>query len=116
MLELILAATGVVYIHTGDPSLPPRATQNGRASVEFAGSNSVFTQNTMRHSERKATTHCARDVSSGLLVFVTCLRGQRFEDRLYSNHLTHCKNEADVQELLESGYEAALLTTTTNTH
>jgi len=31
-------------------------TQNGRARVEFAGSNnSVFTQNTVHHNERKAT-------------------------------------------------------------
>ncbi len=41
---------------------PMRApTQNGRARVEFAGSNnSVFTQNTVHCNERKATTHSER--------------------------------------------------------
>ncbi|KAA6414360.1 MAG: hypothetical protein FRX49_13692 [Trebouxia sp. A1-2] len=36
-------------------------TQNGRARVEFAGSNNnVFTQTTVPHIERKATTHSDR--------------------------------------------------------
>ena len=50
-----------------------RATPNGRARVEFAGSNDSLTQNTAHDNECKATTHfdnarhATNKVSSGLL-------------------------------------------------